>query len=232
MAPHPSPVSGPGSNGAPGLSPYRSEVAQEFAVSPTPAEHLRNAACPPFSTAAVQAYVALLQDHESASLFRKPLLTQAGLLYLRRRLLPAAFCRAEQNGTTSAASPNGDLLPYWDAANRRLWLGTHLVKEFRQPAPHQTALLDVFHEEGWASGRIDDPLPRAQDEGEKEAKRRLHETIKNLNRGLEPGTIRFRGDGTGQGIVWEYDRRRLLGRRGKRKVASMRRGRPHSLPQR
>jgi hypothetical protein len=33
----------------------------------------------------------------------------------------------------------------------------------------------------------------------------LHETLKNLNRALPLRTIRFRGDGTGQGVVWGYD---------------------------
>jgi hypothetical protein len=82
------------------------------------------------------------------------------------------------------------------------------VKEFRQPAPNQTRLLDVFQEQGWATAHIDDPLPGHREETEEDAKRRLQETIKNLNRGLLPGTIRFRGDGTGQGIRWQYDRRR------------------------
>jgi hypothetical protein len=56
------------------------------------------------------------------------------------------------------------------------------------------------------SQHIDDPLPTWPDEEEEEVKRRLHDTIKNLNRTLPPGTIRFRGDGTGQGVRWEYDR--------------------------
>jgi hypothetical protein len=187
-----------------GPSP-NAEITRNVAVPPAPIEHLAKAARPTFCPAAVQAYAALLQDHESASTVGEPLLTQAGLVYLRH-LLPAALSAAEHNGTHAAPAVNGALLPCWDAENRRLWLGTCLVKEFRQPAPNQTTLLDVFQEEGWAGGRIDDPLPRAKDEGEKDAKRRLHETVKNLNRGLKPGTIRFRGDGTGQGIAWEYQR--------------------------
>jgi hypothetical protein len=177
---------------------------RNLAVPPAPAQHRRKA-CPTFSTAAVQAYAALLQDHESARILGKPLLTREGLVYLRHRLLPAALNGAERNGDRASATATGALLPYWDVENRRLWLGTHLVKEFRQPAPNQITLLNVFQEQGWA-GRIDDPLGLADGEFEKDAKRRLHETIKNLNRKLTVGTLRFRGDGTGEGVIWEYQR--------------------------
>ena len=94
-------------------------------------------------------------------------------------------------------------MPWWDPEGWRLWLGGRVLKAFRQPAWNQTALLGVFQEQGWAA-HIDDPLRRTDGEGEEDAKRRLHDTIKNLNRGLPPGTIRFRGDGTGQGVSWEY----------------------------
>jgi hypothetical protein len=135
------------------------------------------------------------------------LLTAAGVSYVCDCLLPAGFVRpVPANGTLSPDGPAGDvLLPRWDAEVRRLWLGGRLLKVFRQPARNQTALLDVFQEEGWAA-HIDDPLTLAGGEDEGDAKRRLHETVKNLNRGLPPGTIRFRGDGTGQGVTWEYDR--------------------------
>lgn len=48
--------------------------------------------------------------------------------------------------------------------------------------------------------RIDDPLPPVFDI---EPKRRLHDTIKSLNRHQKNRLIRFKGDGTGQGIRWE-----------------------------
>ena len=34
-------------------------------------------------------------------------------------------------------------------------------------------------------------------------KRRLHDTIRSLNRNQKEGRLRFKGDGTGEGIVWE-----------------------------
>ena len=72
-------------------------------------------------------------------------------------------------------------------------------------SPNQTRLLDVFQEQGWADAHIDDPLLVLEGETEQDVKRRLHETLKNLNRTLPPGTIWFRGDGTGAGVTWEYD---------------------------
>jgi hypothetical protein len=95
-------------------------------------------------------------------------------------------------------------LPVWDCKSRRLWLGDLLVKQFRQPSPNQTAILDVFEEEGWENFHIDDPLPIAVDETQEDAKRRLHHTIHNLNRNLLANTIRFHGDGTGQGVIWAH----------------------------
>lgn len=164
--------------------------------------------CPALFVALGRAYAEFLQAHEHACAFGQPLLTEAGISYLRQRLLLAGVSRTVQAGNPRGpeALPGNYLLPSWDAAGRRLWLGEQLIKEFRQPAPNQTTLLDVFQEQGWARAHIDDPLPLTQGEDEQDARRRLHETIKNLNRGLLLGTLRFRGDGTGQGVIWEYDR--------------------------
>ena len=79
------------------------------------------------------------------------------------------------------------------------------MKQFRNPGRHQVAILDAFQEQAWERTRTWDPIPRDRGESAQDAKRRLHDTIKNLNRGLKPGTIRFHGDGTGQGIYWDYD---------------------------
>ena len=59
--------------------------------------------------------------------------------------------------------------------------------------------VQVFQEENWPS-RIDDPLPP----NEVCPKKKLHDTIKCLNRGLKSSPLRFRGDGTGQGVIWEF----------------------------
>jgi hypothetical protein len=63
----------------------------------------------------------------------------------------------------------------------------------------QEAILMAFEEEQWPP-RIDDPLPGHPD---LLPKRRLHDTIKSLNRNQKNSLIRFMGDGTGEGIRWE-----------------------------
>jgi hypothetical protein len=89
--------------------------------------------------------------------------------------------------------------PCWDASRRELRVGEVLVKRFRQQAPNQELILQVFAEEGWPV-RIDDPLPPAVEQG---AKRRLHDTICNLNRGHARPLIRFEGGGDGQSVCWQ-----------------------------
>ena len=78
-------------------------------------------------------------------------------------------------------------------------LGVALVKQFKWTAENQEAILCVFEEEGWPA-RIDDPLPP---QAEQDSKRRLSDTIKCLNRKQANPILHFRGDGTGEGIIWE-----------------------------
>lgn len=89
--------------------------------------------------------------------------------------------------------------PLWDAQRRQLWLGSKLVKEFHQQAANQILILDVFQEEDWPA-RIDDPLPPVDGV---DSKRRLHDAIKNLNKCRKHLRLRFHGDGTGTGVLWE-----------------------------
>lgn len=91
------------------------------------------------------------------------------------------------------------LLPTWDAERRELHFGGQLVKQFKWPAFNQEAILAAFQEENWPP-RIDDPLSPSP---EIAPKRRLHDTIKCLNRNHHSHLIHFRGDGTGEGILWE-----------------------------
>jgi hypothetical protein len=97
---------------------------------------------------------------------------------------------------TDSQSP----LPKWDRDRQelRLRLNGEVVKEFRLPSPNQETVLMAFEEEGWPP-RIDDPLP--QHSGV-DPKRRLHDTIKSLNRNQKRGRMRFMGDGTGEGGRW------------------------------
>jgi hypothetical protein len=89
----------------------------------------------------------------------------------------------------------------WDAKRRELRLDKRLIKRFRVPAPNQEAVLAAFQEEGWPNC-IDDPLPPKDDLS---PKRRLHDTIKALNRKhhQNPPLLHFLGNGTGENIVWE-----------------------------
>lgn len=100
---------------------------------------------------------------------------------------------------TTTAHAGETLQPMWDADRQELWFCNQLVKRFRIPSPNQVSVLSAFEEEGWPS-RIDDPLPP---KSEQCPKRRLNDTIRNLNRSQHQNLVRFLGDGSGQGILWE-----------------------------
>ena len=100
-----------------------------------------------------------------------------------------------------ASTPcNSSPKPVWDLAGRQLRVVENVVKHFRWPARNQELVLTVFQEEGWPK-EIDDPLVPI---GGRQSKERLHDTIKNLNRSQKIRLIQFRGNGTGEGIVWQY----------------------------
>jgi hypothetical protein len=90
-------------------------------------------------------------------------------------------------------------IPVWDDRRRTLFLKGQVVKRFRWVAANQQLILSAFQEEGWPI-RIDDPLAPASS---LVGKQRLSDTIKCLNRKQENQLLRFRGDGSGQGVVWE-----------------------------
>jgi hypothetical protein len=90
-------------------------------------------------------------------------------------------------------------VPEWDVDRRELRFGDRIIKRFKWHAANQETVLAAFQEEGWPH-RIDDPLsPRA----EQDSKRRLSDTIKCLNRKQQHRIIHFRGDGAGEGVVWD-----------------------------
>ena len=92
--------------------------------------------------------------------------------------------------------------PHYDLSNRILRFDGKVVKQFRWAAPNQERILEAFQEAGWPR-RIAEPLP---DDGLVAPKTRLHDTIKCLNRGRREPIIRFRGDGTGLGVIWEVEK--------------------------
>lgn len=102
-----------------------------------------------------------------------------------------------QLGSSSQSHPQ--LKPIWDRERRELRFGDIVVKRFKWPAENQELVLNAFEDLGWPK-RIDNPL---------EAhpticpKRRLHDTLKCLNRKQVNELIKFRGDGTGLGVLLE-----------------------------
>lgn len=89
--------------------------------------------------------------------------------------------------------------PTWDSRLRKLFYYGTLIKHFRVPAQNQETILSAFEEEGWPH-KISDPLPPIKST---DSKQRLHDTIRSLNRNQANSLIKFGGDGTGEGIVWE-----------------------------
>lgn len=89
--------------------------------------------------------------------------------------------------------------PAWDPTHRRLTMGECVVKHYRVPAANQERVLTCFAEDNWPE-RIDDPLPPV---ASLDPKRRLQSTIMCLNRNQRHRLIRFRGDGSGRGVLWE-----------------------------
>lgn len=89
--------------------------------------------------------------------------------------------------------------PAWDAQRRELSIGGRLVKRLRQQSSNQQAILDAFAAAGWPR-RIADPLPLVPAQC---PKRRLHDAVKCLNRHHRHEAIRFSGNGSGAGVLWE-----------------------------
>jgi hypothetical protein len=179
-------------------------MAKRYRVQISSADR-RTSGRPPSGSALDRVFAGFLRAHERACRLGNPLLTEGGVFYVRQQLLQLVNESRLPPGHAPLEEDDGHHpSPSWDAEGRCLWLGDRLLLRFRQPAPHQTRLLEAFEEQRWLGGHIDDPLPRFDLENDEDAKRRLHETIKNLNRRLPAGTIRFRGDGTGQGVWWEY----------------------------
>jgi len=136
-----------------------------------------------------------------------PLLTRFGHHYVAGLLVAARAGIAAQLTPRDAAAKEPSR-PRWDALRRRLFLGAVLLKEFRQPAPDQTAVLDAFQRRQWSTQYLTNLLAPERGAGRKKDRRRLMDTVKNLNRGLPAGTIRLRSKG-GLGVWWEHAERSL-----------------------
>jgi hypothetical protein len=93
----------------------------------------------------------------------------------------------------------GRLIPRYVADGRVFTWGAHVLKEFRNPAPNQVALVEHAEKQGWPSW-MDDPLPRVSKSG---AKVRLRYTVEDLNKFQRPYLVHFKLDGTGRRWGWE-----------------------------
>ena len=107
---------------------------------------------------------------------------------------------AAKPGTIDPVKLSTDV-PRWDAKLRQLSFDRLLVKQFRLPARNQEAVLSAFEEEGWPWS-VYDPLPYLLGQRER-IKERLRVTIRHLNANHRNRLIRFRGNGTGEAVLWE-----------------------------
>ena len=101
---------------------------------------------------------------------------------------------APPGGTKTAAPMTPPTAPRWDERTGTLYWGDLVIREFRKhPAGNQRALIEAFHRKDW-SANVPNPFRDP---------RKLNLTIYQLNLSLAVKAIRFRGDGTTQGVVWE-----------------------------
>jgi len=129
-------------------------------------------------------------------------LTPCGLNFFRR-------LNGERNGlwpglsggpVTSRGSRTQSTMadvPYWDGTKKLYFRGT-LLHEFKQPAPHEKAILQAFQEPGWPP-YVTNPLLMVDplDRGEKAAN-----AVKKLNEHQAPQLLTFSVIDRGQKIGW------------------------------
>jgi hypothetical protein len=126
------------------------------------------------------------------------LLTETAALSLENTYSPQELSKPEN--TSSSDLIESDTPPHWDCEDRVLYVGNLVVKEYRVLSPNQEAVLSAFEEEGWPH-YIDDPLSPVPDQNPKQ---RLRDTIRCLNANQRNQLVRFRGDGTGERVRWEF----------------------------
>lgn len=137
----------------------------------------------------------VLSDHSCFVLSQKGK-NEIDKMTMSKEQLMSFSDESESGGPNDGGS---NWIPIWDTKRRELRLGDVVIKKFKWPAANQEQILRAFQEEGWPS-KIDDPLPPNPKIC---PKRRLHDTIKCLNRRQLSNGIKFRGDGTGQGVLLE-----------------------------
>jgi hypothetical protein len=91
--------------------------------------------------------------------------------------------------------------PRWDSHRRELWCGGMMILALRRHARNQALIVAGFQELGWPK-RLDDPLTPLSGIDPYE---RLRQTIKRLNQGQNPLTLRFRVEADGQSVCWSTE---------------------------
>jgi hypothetical protein len=158
---------------------------------------------------AAEAYTQLLANNELASQFGAPWLTAAGVSQIRRLL------HASANGVKPFKPPAAtSLIPEWNAELGELWLGGEFLLQ-AHPASNPGRILSAIHSQGWTTLHVDNPLSKEPGAPNVEARERLVNTVKYLNRRLPARTVHFRSMHGGVGVRWEYAPTR---RRRKRKT--------------
>jgi hypothetical protein len=141
-------------------------------------------------------------QHEGGLVFAQHscvILTQAGEGFLRN-IKPEAASTIVQTESLKTGERARLNRPHWDAYRHELRSNGFIVKQFKVPSANQETILAAFEEDSWPPC-VDDPLPP---QPEQDPRRRLHDTIKSLNRNQKHRLIRFMGNGSGQGVRWEY----------------------------
>jgi hypothetical protein len=90
-------------------------------------------------------------------------------------------------------------IPKWNPEDRDLFWRGQLIRHFDKAAAAQCELLSAFEAAGWPRF-LRNPMSNGQ---AKDPTARLQATVKNLHRGLPPGTLVFHMDGTGERVGWK-----------------------------
>jgi hypothetical protein len=94
-------------------------------------------------------------------------------------------------------------VPDWNGDAAVLRWQARVIKRYRNAALTQWAVLSAFQAAGWPE-YIGNPLTNGTGGN---GKRRLQDTVKNLNRGLAKTPVRFRMAGGAMGVRWEVNLR-------------------------
>lgn len=127
-------------------------------------------------------------------------LTQLGLSIAESLVAAQDTDRVQNCVVSRSANQELPLLPFWDARCRVLSFEGRTVKKLKPQAINQERVLLAFQEENWPRRVLDPLVPQPS----QDLKRRLNDTIKCLNRGQQHRLLHFRGDGTGEGVTWEF----------------------------